>query len=404
MFSAPAETFSILSPLAAGLPLVVWLYLFFLRGGYWRTDRGLPDPPVHDGPWPPVAVLVPARDEAALIGRTVSGLLGQDYPGDFHIFLIDDHSTDGTAARASDAAQAGGRSATLSLVAAPPLPAGWTGKLWALAAGHKAAGESFAQAEFLWLCDADIGHPPSALRRLVSHALSDRRDLVSLMVLLKANGFWGRVLVPPFVYFFQKLYPFAWAADPARRTAAAAGGCVLLRCAAFERSGGFAAICGALIDDCTLAASIKHSGGRIWLGLSETSISLRPYARFADIWNMVARSAYTQLRHSPLLLLGTLAGMAITYLGPPAALIAGLAVGHWLAAGLGLAAWALMAASFLPMLALYRLSALRAPTLPFAAALYSAMTVASAWRHWRGHGGHWKGRDHQALAAGPRAK
>ena len=224
------------------------------------------------------------------------------------------------------------------------------------------------------------------------------------MVLLKANGFWGRVLVPPFVYFFQKLYPFAWAADPARRTAAAAGGCVLLRRAAFERSGGFAAIRGALIDDCTLAASIKHSGGRIWLGLSETSISLRPYAGFADIWNMVARSAYTQLRHSPLLLLGTLAGMAITYLGPPAALIAGLAVGHWLAAGLGLAAWALMAASFLPMLALYRLSALRAPTLPFAAALYSAMTVASAWRHWRGHGGHWKGRDHQALAAGPRAK
>jgi glycosyltransferase involved in cell wall biosynthesis len=176
MFSAPAETFSILSSLAAGLPLAV-----------------------HNGPWPSVAILVPARDEAALIGQTVSGLLGQDYPGDVHVFMIDDHSTDGTAARASEAARACGRSTALSLVAAPPLPAGWTGKLWALAAGHKAAGESFAQAEFLWLCDADIGHPPSALRRLVSHALSDRRDLVSLMVLLKANGFWGRVLVPPFV-------------------------------------------------------------------------------------------------------------------------------------------------------------------------------------------------------------
>jgi hopene-associated glycosyltransferase HpnB len=408
MMSLSIETSPFLLTLAAGLPLAVWFYLFFLHGNFWRRGGGLPDPAVHEGPWPAVAVLVPARDEAALIGRTVAGLLEQDYPGEFHVFLVDDHSSDGTAARASEVARARGRADALDVIVAPDLPAGWTGKLWALRTGHAAARTSFDQAEFLWLCDADIGHPPSALRRLVSHALEDRRDLVSLMVLLKAEGFWGRLLIPPFVYFFQKLYPFAWAADPKRRTAAAAGGCVLLRRGTFERAGGFEAIRGALIDDCTLAALVKHADegarGRIWLGLTRTSVSLRPYAGFAEVWNMVARTAYTQLHHSPLLLLGTLAGMVVTYLGPPAALIVGLATGQLAAASLGLAAWSLMAVSFLPTLRLYRLPALWAPTLPLAATLYSAMTVASAWRHWRGRGGHWKGRSHQALAADPRAK
>lgn len=406
MMSLSADTSWFVVYLAAGLPLLVWLYLVFLHGGFWRKGPRLPDPPTHAGPWPPIAVLVPARNEADLIGRTVTGLLGQDYPGALRVFLIDDDSSDGTASQAVKAARACGREDALTVVVAPTLPAGWTGKLWALQAGHAAARTSFDQAEFIWLCDADIGHPPTALRRLVSFALADRRDLVSLMVLLKAEGFWGRMLVPPFVYFFRKLYPFAWAADPSRRTAAAAGGCVLLSRETFEQAGGFETIHGALIDDCALATAIKHhdGGGRIWLGLTHSSVSLRPYAGFADIWNMVARSAYTQLRYSPLLLLGTLVGLAITYLGPPITLIAGLMIADGLVAGLGGAAWALMALSFLPILRLYRLSLLWAPTLPLVAALYSAMTFASAWRHWRGRGGYWKGRSHQAAGSRPESK
>ncbi len=404
--SLSTGTASFLIYLAAGLPLVLWLYLVFLHGGFWREGPRLPDSPPHQGSWPPVAVLVPARDEADLIGRTVTGLLAQDYPGPLRIFLTDDHSTDGTAAQAVEAARACGREDDLTVVLAPDLPAGWTGKLWALRAGHAATRTNFNEAEFIWLCDADIGHPPTVLRRLVSHALGDRRDLVSLMVLLKAERFWGRMLVPPFVYFFRKLYPFAWVADPTRRTAAAAGGCVLLRRDPFEQVGGFEAIRDALIDDCALAAAIKHrgNGGRIWLGLTETSVSLRPYAGFADIWNMVARSAYTQLRYSPLLLLTTLAGMAITYLGPAAALIAGLARSEAIVAALGGAAWGLMVISFLPTLRLYKASPLWAPALPLVAVLYSAMTFASAWRHWRGRGGYWKGRSHQAAGSGPESE
>lgn len=406
MMSLLAGTSSFFIYLAAGLPLSVWLYLVFLHGGFWRKGPRLPDPGTHEGPWPPVAVLVPARDEAALIGRTVSGLLAQDYPGPMRIFLTDDHSTDGTAAQAVEAARACGREDALTVVLAPDLPAGWTGKLWALRAGQAAARTSFDEAEFIWLCDADIGHPPTVLRRLVSHALDDRRDLVSLMVMLKAERFWGRMLVPPFVYFFRKLYPFAWVADPARRTAAAAGGCVLLRRDKFEQAGGFDPIRDALIDDCALATAIKHggAGGRIWLGLTETSISLRPYAGFADIWNMVARTAYTQLQYSPLLLLATLAGMVLTYLGPPAALVAGLVASDIAVAGLGGTAWGLMTLSFLPTLRLYGVSPLWASALPLVAGLYSAMTFASAWRHWRGRGGYWKGRSHQAAGSRPESK
>jgi hopene-associated glycosyltransferase HpnB len=207
------------------------------------------------------------------------------------------------------------------------------------------------------------------------------------MVRLRCRSWAERLMIPAFVFFFAMLYPFAWSNDPRKKTAAAAGGCVLLRMSAYQRIGGFTALRGALIDDCALAKAVKESGGSIWLGLTQATESLRPYPEVADIWNMVARTAYTQLDYSPLLLAGTVLGLVIAYLAPVLLLFAGET-----AALLGLAAWFMMAASYAPMLRFYRRSLLWAPLLPAAASVYLGATIASAWRHWRGRGGEWKGR------------
>jgi hopene-associated glycosyltransferase HpnB len=306
--------------------------------------------------------------------------------------LVDDHSDDATSATARDAAARSRQPQRFIALQATALPAGWTGKLWALQQGVQHSG---AEAEFVCFSDADIKQPPRALRELVAKARDENRDLVSVMVALRCEDFWERALIPPFVYFFQKLYPFAWVGDPHKTTAAAAGGCILVRREALQRVGGLAAIRDALIDDCALAALVKASrqtgSNGIWLGLTSAARSIRPYAGLRDIWDMVARTAYTQLDHSPLLLLGTLLGMAVTYLAPPLLLI----TWPWhqqapaaLAAGL---AWLLMGLSLMPTLKLYGQPPWLAPLLPLAAALYSAMTFDSARRHWRGVGGHWKG-------------
>lgn len=375
------------------LSLVIWIWLLAFRGGFWRSAERLDAAPLPRDSWPAVTAVVPARNEAAVVGDSLAGLLAQDYPGPFSVILVDDHSEDGTAAAARAVAAASPCPDRFRLVAAAPLPAGWTGKLWALHQGIQLAG---AQSVYFWFSDADIRQPPDALRRLVAKAEAEHRDLVSLMVALACNGFWERLLIPPFIYFFQKLYPFAWANDPERRTAAAAGGCVLLRRPALERIGGLAAIRGALIDDCTLAGAVKASrapGSRgIWLGLASEARSIRPYGGLGAIWDMVARSAYAQLRHSPLLLAGTLLGMLVTYLIPPLLLLTWSWHGEALPAALGALAWLLMALSLLPTLRLYRQPLWLAPLLPLAAALYSAMTLDSAWRHRRGQGGRWKGR------------
>ncbi len=350
-----------------------------------------------------MVALVPARDEAEVVGAAVTALLAQDYPGPFQVVLIDDHSSDGTAALAERAAAAAGAPVRFRTVSAPDLPSGWTGKLWALQAGLAHADSDVPDAPYLWLSDADIAHGPGTLRHLVAKAERENLNLVSLMVALSCRGFWERLLIPPFIYFFQMLYPFPWVNDPARGTAAAAGGCVLLRRSALTRAGGFAAIKGALIDDCALARAIKgltpaedaRSGiGGIWLGLATESRSIRPYRGLGEVWRMVARSAYTQLRHSPLLLLGTLLAMTLTFLAPPLiALTAGLQdniVAPFLAAG----AWTLAALSAVPTLCLYRMPAWWAALLPLAAAFYCAMILDSARRHWRGQGGAWKDRVH----------
>jgi hopene-associated glycosyltransferase HpnB len=398
--------------LIAALSLLIWLYLATLRGGFWRADQRLPAETAARDVWPEVVALVPARDEAGVIGHSVASLLAQDYPGSFSVLVIDDHSNDGTADAAMGAARKAARAEDLRVVTAGALPPGWSGKLWALSQGLEHAAAEAPRADFVWLSDADIAHGPQNLRRLVAKALDEDRDLVSLMVALSCRGFWERFLIPPFIYFFQMLYPFAWVNDPRRRTAAAAGGCVLLRRRALEAAGGFEAIKGELIDDCALAQRIKGLGGgrggagggagdssgggrgRIWLGLTTTARSIRPYRGLGEIWRMVARSAYTQLGRSPLLLAGCLLGMALTFLAPPLIGLTAELHNSNVAAMIGFATWSLMALSAVPTYRLYGQPIWLAAFLPLAAALYCAMTLDSAVQHWRGRGGRWKGRMH----------
>lgn len=375
------------------LSLLIWIYLLAFRGDFWRSAERLDTATARHGSWPAVTIVVPARNEAEVISESLGALLEQDYAGPLSVILVDDHSEDGTAAAARAAAAASPQPERFRLLPAAALPAGWTGKLWAL---HQGVQQASPETAFFWFSDADIRHPPDALRRLVAKAEAENRDLVSLMVALTCESWWERLLIPPFIYFFQKLYPFAWANDPARATAAAAGGCMLLRREALERIGGLTAIRQALIDDCTLAGVVKATrpaaGGGIWIGLAAEARSIRPYGGLGAVWDMVARTAYNQLQHSPLLLAGTLAGMLLTYLAPPLLLLVWPWHGQDLPAVLGGLTWLLMALSLLPTLALYRRPPWLAPLLPLAAALYSAMTLDSAWRHWRGRGGQWKGR------------
>ncbi|WP_407289183.1 glycosyltransferase [Streptomyces sp. BP-8] len=369
--------------------LAAWAWLLLGQGFFWRTDMRLPDRR-DPGRWPSVAVVVPARDEAAVLPESLPSLLGQKYPGRAEVFLVDDGSTDGTGALARELADArGGLPLT---VASPGEPEpGWTGKLWALRHGIALARERMAP-DYLLLTDADIAHGPESLRELVAAARSARLDLVSQMARLRVVTFWERLIVPAFVYFFGQLYPFRWVNRPGARTAAAAGGCVLLRREAAERAGVPEAIRGAVIDDVTLARAVQRGGGTIWLGLADHVDSVRPYPRLAELWRMVSRSAYAQLRHQPLLLLGTALGLALVYLAPPLALAAGLAGGDPAVAALGGAAWAVMCGTYLPMLRYYGQPVWAAPLLPFTALLYLLMTVDSAVQHYRGRGAAWKGR------------
>jgi hopene-associated glycosyltransferase HpnB len=359
--------------------------------------------PEFRGSWPAVNVVIPARDEALALPETLPTVLAQDYPGSLRVFLVDDHSTDGTADVAAAIARSqGGDQRFALIIKAAPLPAGWTGKVWALQQGVQMSATN--PPKFWLFTDADISHPPDNLGQLVNKALTADLDLVSLMVRLRTAGPWERLLIPAFVYFFAKLYPFRWVNDPRKRTAAAAGGCVLLRNEALERSGGLEAVAGELIDDCALARQIKRrgrtGGGRIWLGLTRSVRSVRSYEGLRGVWEMVARAAFTQLHHSTLLLLGTVAGMLLVYLGPVAVaswgLFGGLAGPELTARScygtMGLAAWVLMGATYVPMLRWNGLSPGFAPLMPGIAFLYTLMTVDSALRFWRGKGGYWKGR------------
>ncbi|MCP4330975.1 MAG: glycosyltransferase [Alphaproteobacteria bacterium] len=375
----------------AAFSLLIWLYLALFHGRYWRADQRLPQNPPELDQWPAVAAIIPARDEADVIGETVRSLLNQDYPGKFNVVVVDDRSTDGTAEVAQRAADEMAAPDRFAMIEGASLPQGWSGKLWALDQGVTWASQNLSGVEYFLLTDADIAHDRLALRRLTSKAVLERHDLVSLMVLLHCKNGIERFLIPAFVYFFQQLYPFPEANQRGRKVAAAAGGCMLVRRPALERVGGIQSIRSALIDDCTLAAAIKATG-TIWIGLAEDSRSIRPYDGIGEIWDMVARTAYTQLRYSPLYLVGTVFGLIVTYLGPVVTIVLGLMFGAGQAIAFGVIAWAIMIMTYAPTLKLYRLPFIYGLVLPFVALLYTAMTIDSAKRHWEGRGGAWKGR------------
>ncbi|MYQ94444.1 glycosyltransferase [Streptomyces sp. SID4946] len=377
--------------------LAAWCWLLLCQGFFWRTDVRLPlrrEPEV----WPPVCVVVPARDEAAVLPASLPSLLAQDYPGRAEVFLVDDGSTDGTGELARALSERhGGLPLTVGSPGEPP--AGWTGKLWAVR--HGIALARARKPEYLLLTDADIAHAPDSLRELVAAAHGGGFDVVSQMARLRVESRWERLVVPAFVYFFAQLYPFRWIGRPGSRTAAAAGGCVLLRAGMAEKARIPDAIRHAVIDDVALARAVKGAGGRVWLGLADRVDSVRPYPRLGDLWRMVSRSAYAQLRHSPPLLLGTVAGLALVYLVPPVAVLAGAAAGSAPVAVVGALAWAVMAGTYLPMLRYYRQPLWLAPLLPYTAFLYLLMTVDSAVQHYRGRGAAWKGRTYARPDAVP---
>lgn len=371
----------------AAAALTAWIVLVFFRHRFWwtreRDDFDIPTEPLR---WPSVTAIVPARDEAETVGQVVASLIAQRYPGAFRVILVDDNSSDGTGALAQAAA---GDSTRLTVLNGAPLAPGWTGKLWAVSQGIAAADAP----DYLWLTDADIVHAPDTLRTLVSRAVREDRVLVSLMARLRCESLAERALIPAFVWFFAMLYPFG-RVNGARGPGAAAGGCMLVERRALEAAGGIAAVRGALIDDCAVGAMMKRQG-RVWLGLTRRSVSIRPYESWESVGAMISRSAYAQLGYSPLLLVGTLAGLALVYLSPP--LLTLFARGY--ARALGAGAWGLMAIAFQPMLHFYRRSPLWGLALPAIALFYSGATFASAWAHWRGRGGMWKGRAQAALGA-----
>ncbi len=369
--------------LLAGMSLAAWLILEFFRGGFWRADQRL-DAAGHLTVWPDIVAIIPARNEAPTIGHTVASLMHQNYPGTLNVIVVDDGSDDGTA-------EAAGDWPNLRVVAGTPLPDGWTGKLWAVHQGLTAAQVYVPGARYVLMTDADIEHAPDNLRELVYKAEVETLHLVSLMVKLRCRSVWEKLLIPAFVFFFQKLYPFPWVNDPASPMAAAAGGCMLIRRDALMAAGGVEPIRDRLIDDCAMGALIKRRGA-IWLGLSADTRSLRAYDSLDEIWDMVARTAFIQLDRSILALIGTVAGMFVIYLMPPLAVAYGLAHGFDDIAITGAIAWAVMAISYQPTLRLYGEPMWRGLWLPVAAFLYALMTLSSAWRHWQGQGGAWKGR------------
>jgi hopene-associated glycosyltransferase HpnB len=374
----------------AALALAIWVYLLALRGGFWLNTVGDDSvaPTMSAAPlseYPRIVAVIPARNEAESIAASLGSLLKQDYPGPFSIVLVDDNSDDRTGEIARGVAQ-DHPAIPVTILWGRPLPQGWTGKLWAVRQGIAEAAK--AEPDYLLLTDADIVYEPGVLSWLAGHSVRNGNVLTSLMAKLRCQSFAERAFIPAFIYFFQMLYPFAWVNDRRRRMAAAAGGCMLVKADVLARAGGIDAIRDALIDDCTLGQTLKRQGS-IWLGLTDRVHSIRVSDRIADIHAMVSRSAYAQLRYSPLLLAGTIVGMALTYVAAPVAVLSG-DLGAQL---LGLAAWGLMAVTFWPTLRFYGLSPLWGLALPAIAGAYMAFTISSGIQHSLGRGGRWKGRN-----------
>ena len=364
-----------------GFCLLSWIVLVFFRGDFWKIESW----PVVKDPdrWPAIVAVIPARDEAEGIGKTVTSLLSQDYPGSFRVIVVDDHSADGTAQVALEAAAALSASERLQVISGQDLPQGWTGKVWAMEQGLAQTGDG---TEWVLLTDGDIEHAPGQLRALAARAVGGNYDLVSLMVRLNCRSWAERTLIPAFVYFFRMLYPFRLIADPGSHVAGAAGGVMLARRSMLAKLGGMAVLKGAMIDDCTLAREIKSRMGRLWLGLAENTCSLRVYKGWSEPFRMISRSAYDQLNHSPLLLAGSVAALFVIFVAPPLLLLC--PDRFWA----GLLAWAAMAATYRPMIRFYDMPVLWIFALPAVAVIYLAATLYSAFSYYAGKGGQWKGR------------
>ena len=365
----------------AAVSCLIWLYLIGARGQFWRVAPAAL-PRLESASAPRIAVIVPARNEADVIAQPVLSLLQQDYSGPLHVFVVDDHSSDGTAEVVRGAAAA--KPGALTIVSAAPLPPGWTGKMWALSQGVQHA-SNFAPDYFLFT-DADIVHASNSVSTSVALAQARNRDLVSFMVKLRCESLAERALIPAFVFFFFLLYPPEWVNHRKSNAAAAAGGDILVGADALARIGGISSIRNQLIDDCALAREIKR-GGSIWLGLTEQARSIRPYGTFGVIGRMISRNAFYQLKHSVWLLIGTIIGLAVTYAAPPVLLF----FGSWTLL-LGASAWLLMTCCFIPIVRFYSLSPLWALALPLVAIFYAGATVHSAIQYWLGRGGEWKDR------------
>ena len=367
----------------AGLSLIIWLLLKFFRGGFWRADQFLS----QSGwlrKWPAVVVIIPARNEEQTISDAVTSLAEQDYPGSIHIVVVDDESSDATQSLV-------GNWPNLHVIQGVALPKGWTGKLWAVQQGLNYVKAHLPSATFILMTDADIKHGRKNIRELVFKAESESLHLVSLMVMLRTKSFWEKLLIPAFVFFFQKLYPFSWVNDPKKKTAAAAGGCILIRRQTLVPADSLKTVRDHLIDDCAIGKEIK-ARGPIWLGITKETHSLRAYQSLQDVWNMVTRNAFRQLGYSSIALIVTVVGMVLTYLVPPITLFYGFINNHYAVAFIGGLAWIIMSLAYMPTLRYYGEKSWWVFWLPVAATLYTLMTFSSALRHWQGHGSVWKGR------------
>ncbi len=376
----------VLATSVAILTALTWSYLVLARGSFWRTKNAMPDAGDNAEFSGGVVAIVPARNEAELIGPVVTSLLSQSVA--LPVILVDDESTDGTSDAARRAAENAGKADALIVIQSKPLPPGWTGKLWAMHQGIEHARALALHPTWLMLADADVLHGPETVADLGLIASHGRFDLVSFMVKLHCESLAEKFLIPAFVYFFFMLYPPAWIRNARRSTAGAAGGCMLVRTETLERAGGLESIRGAVIDDCSLARLLKQHGGRLWLGLTNHSQSLRRYDTFRDVEHMVSRTAFNQLKHSSLRLLGAIAGMVVTYLAPPLLLL----THNRPAIFMGAASLAAMTITYWTMVRYYRLNLAWALTLPLAALFYLAATMHSAAKYWNGTGGAWKGR------------
>jgi len=381
----------------ATLSLIIWIFLLLFWGQFWRADQRLEIHNIDLPSYPSVCAIIPARNEADVLPVSLKSLLNQDYSGQFSIILIDDQSTDKTREVAQNIANHLNQSDCLNIISGKPLPIGWSGKLWAMEQGIQSVKNQGFSPDYFLFTDADIEHHSTNLKELVNKAEKENLALTSLMVLLRCDSFWEKFLIPAFVFFFQKLYPFPWVNNPQNKMAAAAGGCILIRRDRLEEIGSIPSLREALIDDCTLAQKIKglstpNNPTAIWLGLTEKTKSLRPYDSLDTIWNMIARTAYTQLNYSPLLLLGTVLGMSLVYLVAPVILLIGFYLESEKLIIVSSLTWVLMAIAYLPTLRLYKLSPLWSLSLPLISLFYNLMTIDSALRYWRGQGGGWKGR------------